>query len=451
MSKLFGTDGIRGVANSELTPELAMKVGKATVSVLSKKGVARTKILIGKDTRVSSDMLESALAAGICSMGADVCMLGFIPTPAVAYLIKKYNASAGIVVSASHNSMEFNGIKVLGPEGFKLADELEEAIEEYIRDDKEEKTLIGAEVGSISFLTDAASDYVEYLVSCIGSSLEGIKVAVDCANGAAYDVARKVFSALKINAIFTAVTTDGKNINDNVGSTHLNHIKELTVSNGCDIGIAYDGDADRCLAIDEKGNEIDGDKIIAILAKAMKAEGKLSKDTVVLTVMSNLGTLEFFKNNDIDVATTAVGDRNVLEEMLKNNYSIGGEQSGHVILLEYATTGDGILTSLMLLKRFKESKKKASELASDVPIYPQVLKPVSASAAQKKYFNESEEIKSFIRKLDDEFKRQGRILVRASGTEPVIRVLAEGKNEKETEAVVDAICNKLNEELAGVI
>lgn len=450
MARLFGTDGVRGVANSELTAEFALDLGKATVSVLSRDTTAKAKILIGKDTRISSDMLEAAIAAGICSMGADVVMLGFIPTPAVAYLITLYNADAGIVVSASHNPMEFNGIKVLGSMGFKLTDEQEDEIEESIKKKDFSIPKVGKEIGSISFLTNAANDYIEHLVGSVEGSLEGLKVAVDCANGSAFEVAKRVFDALNIDAIFSATTPDGININDRVGSTHLENISEMTVTNDCDIGIAYDGDADRCIAVDENGMEIDGDKIISILAKQMKTEGRLSNNTAVFTVMTNLGTLQYCKDNDIDTVTTAVGDRYVLEEMLRKGYSIGGEQSGHVIILENATTGDGILTSLKFIDCLKKSKQKASNLVAEIPIYPQVLRMIEANTAQKKYFNENKEVKDYLELMKDDFSKSGRILVRSSGTEPVIRVLVEGMNQEEVEEIVESICNRLIEMLSEV-
>ena len=449
--KLFGTDGVRGVANSELSPALAMDIGKAAVQVLSDSYLSRAKILIGKDTRVSSDMLESALAAGICSMGADVVLLGFIPTPAVAYLVKQLGASLGIVVSASHNPVEFNGIKILGPEGFKLADELEEKIEKCIDEQDFGSIKIGAELGSVSFHLNAVSDYVEHLKECIPGPFAELKVAVDCANGAAFDVARKTFAELNINATFTAVTPNGSNINDKVGSTHIESIAQLTVSTESDIGIAYDGDADRCLAVDENGELIDGDKIIAIFAKYLKAKNRLAKDTAVVTVMSNPGFFEFCKENDINVATSAVGDRYVLEEMLIEGYVLGGEQSGHVILFDYAKTGDGVLTSLLLLKILAESSLKASELAGEIFIYPQVLKSVAATANQKKAFNESEEIKVFIADMEKELTGSGRILVRCSGTEPIIRVLVEGRHIDVIEGIAQTICSRLEEMLSEVV
>ncbi|MCL1830432.1 MAG: phosphoglucosamine mutase [Oscillospiraceae bacterium] len=450
MGELFGTDGVRGVANTELTPELAMAIARATVAVISTNMATKPKILIGKDTRISSDMLEAALAAGICSMGADAVMLGFIPTPAVAFLIGELGATAGIVVSASHNPMEFNGIKVLGQGGLKLDDELEEKIEAYIKNESQTGRPIGREIGSISFSQNAEEIYVKHLVESVDVSLKGIKVAVDCANGASYMVAQKVFGALEIDAVFTAVNPDGVNINDNVGSTHMDNIVETTLKDGCDVGIAYDGDADRCLAVDEVGNIINGDKLIAIFAKEMKIEGNLAADTAVVTVMSNLGFYEFCKDNGINVVTTAVGDRQVLEAMLEHGYSVGGEESGHIILSEYATTGDGILTSLKLLSCMAKTGKKASELANEIPVYPQILKSVSATPNQKDFFNKSQEIKTYLADVEKAVAESGRILVRCSGTEPIIRVLVEGKHQQEIESITDDICSQLNIMLAGV-
>ena len=450
MARLFGTDGIRGIANTELTPEFAMEIGKATVSVLTKGSSSKARILVGKDTRISSDMLESALAAGMCSMGADVYMLGFIPTPAVAHLIKRYGATAGVVISASHNPMEYNGIKVLGPQGIKLADELEQEIEVCLTNKELLPVKTGPEVGAISYLSNAANEYIEYIADCIGEPLTGIKVAVDCANGASFDVAKKLFTRLEVDAVFTAITPDGTNINDEVGSTHLNSVRNLLLENSCDIGVAFDGDADRCLAVDEKGETIDGDSIIGVFAKSLKEKGKLNDNTVVVTVMSNLGFFEYCRNNGISVARTNVGDRFVLEEMLKNNYSLGGEQSGHIIISEYASTGDGLLTSLMLVKRLRESGLKASELVSEIPSYPQVLKKVDANANQKRFFEESTEIAEFLEEIERNLADRGRILVRCSGTEHLIRVMVEGKNPTEIEETADSICLMLDQALLSV-
>ncbi|MCL2539058.1 MAG: phosphoglucosamine mutase [Oscillospiraceae bacterium] len=447
MARLFGTDGVRGVANSELTPELAMSIGRAAVTALTKENGKRAKILIGKDTRVSSDMLESALAAGMCSAGADVVLLGFIPTPAVAFLVKEYGAQAGAVISASHNPVQFNGIKFFDANGYKLPDETEDEIERLINEGDGAKRKTGAEVGQISFSAGAVDDYVSHLADCIGCDLKGLFVAVDCANGAAYQTAQKLFSRLGADAVFTAAEPDGRNINDNVGSTHLESLEKLMGETGAKVGIAFDGDADRCLAMDEKGCEIDGDKLIGIIAKYLKSAGKLAKDTAVVTVMTNLGFEEFCSNNGISAVRTAVGDRYVLEEMLKHGYSVGGEQSGHVIISEYATTGDGQLTAVMFLRILKESGKQASELAGEIPRYPQVLKQVAADEEQKAAYSIDGEIAAFIEEQQAVLGSAGRILVRPSGTEPIIRVMAEGRDMSEIDGITDSICATISRRL----
>ena len=450
MARLFGTDGVRGIANSELTVELAVDIGRAAVYVLTKGTVKKARVLIGKDTRISSDMLESALAAGICSAGADVEILGFIPTPAVAYLIKKYKADAGIVISASHNPMEYNGIKIFGSSGYKLADEIEDEIEEYIKNKESINPGTRAEIGSVSFSVNAVNDYADYICGFVDAPISGVKVAVDCANGASYDVARRVLERLGADAVFTAVTPDGRNINDNVGSTHLESIKELTVSSKADIGIAFDGDADRCIAVDESGEEIDGDKIIGIFAKNLIAEGKLSKNTAVVTVMTNLGFEDFCNRYGIKVIRTAVGDRYVLEEMLRGGYILGGEQSGHIIQLNRSTTGDGLLTAVTLLKILERSKLKASELFKEITNYPQVLKSIPASPDQKILFATDNDIGRYINELQQEYDGKCRILVRVSGTEPIIRVMTEGKDQEQIEMLTRSICETLSNMLSRI-
>jgi len=447
MARLFGTDGVRGVANRELTPELAMDIGRAAVTALTGDTSKRAKILIGKDTRVSSDMLESALAAGICSAGADVLMLGFIPTPAVAYLVTEYGADAGAVISASHNPMEFNGIKFFDSAGYKLPDETEDEIERLIGEKEKTERKTGSEIGQISFANSASDDYVSHLVESIGKGLEGIRVAVDCANGAAFLTAQKLFLRLGADAVFTATEPDGRNINDSVGSTHLESLKVLMETSGAKVGVAFDGDADRCLAMDENGDEIDGDMLIGIIAKYLKASGKLAGNTVVVTVMTNLGFEEFCRKNQINAVRTAVGDRYVLEEMRRQGFSLGGEQSGHVILSEYSTTGDGQLTAAMFLRVLKESGKNASELASEMPQFPQTLKQVSADAGQKETYAKDPEIAAYIKKQQEALGTSGRILVRPSGTEPIIRVLVEGADKTEIDEITDALCAFISDRL----
>lgn len=448
MGKLFGTDGVRGVANIDLTCELAMDIGRAAAYTLARNLHHKAKIVIGKDTRVSSDMLESALAAGICSVGADAVLLGTLPTPGVAYLVRKYNADAGFVISASHNTVEFNGIKVFNGDGYKLADEIEDEIESYVlarRDEIELKT--HGDIGTVQYLHCAADDYVDYLASCIESNLTGVKAAVDCANGAASKTAHKLFEKLGATCIYVGNEPNGRNINDGVGSTHLGHLRDVMRENDVHIGIAFDGDADRCLAIDENGEEIDGDKIIAIFAKYLKSEGKLSKDTAVVTVMTNLGFMDFCKTNSIKTVRTAVGDRYVLEEMLRNGYNLGGEQSGHVILADYSTTGDGELTAALLLSILKRSGGKASALAEEVERYPQTLVNVVTTNEGKAKFRADAELEGYIEAAQQELFDTGRVLVRVSGTEPLIRIMVEGRDKERIEHIAQSLAQRIKDRI----
>ena len=400
MGRLFGTDGARGVANSELTPELAMNIGRAAACVLTKEN-KRAKILIGKDTRQSSDMLEAALAAGLCSVGADVLILGVVPTPAVAYLVKKYECDAGVMISASHNPCEFNGIKIFRGTGYKLPDEIENRIEAIILDGAEEPPVkIGGEVGKIAYCESAVNDYVSHILECKQADFTGMKIAFDCANGSSSATAEKLFSSLGIDGVYSANEPDGVNINAGCGSTHLESLQSLVKANGCELGFAFDGDADRMLAVDENGNTVDGDKIIAICAKYMKEEGTLKNDTAVVTVMSNMGFFKFCDENSIHCEKTAVGDRYVLENMLKNGYNIGGEQSGHIIFLDHSTTGDGQLSALMLLNVIKNTGKSLSALAAQMQVYPQVLVNVTVTAEGKAAYASDEVIKAKIEETE---------------------------------------------------
>ncbi len=429
MGKYFGTDGVRGVAGVDLTCELAMKIGRGAAAVLTEKTGRRPRILIGKDTRQSGDMLEAALTAGLCSVGADVESLGVLPTPAVAYLVRKYKADAGVVISASHNPMEFNGIKIFAGTGYKLPDEVEEQIEAHIDNDcKDIPLAVGEEIGTVSLRSDGLRDYVDHLYEAIGGDLSGLNLCIDCANGAAAAVAQKLFPRLGAKCTFIGVSPDGKNINKEVGSTHLENLEKAVVDGGYDCGIAFDGDADRCLACDEKGREIDGDKIIALLAMMMKEKGRLDGDTAVVTVMSNLGFIKFMEAQGIHTEKTAVGDRYVLENMREHGYAVGGEQSGHVILLHHATTGDGELTAGKLLKLLAQSGKKMSELNDIYAQFPQVLVNVTANAAQKAAYKEDEVLAGFIENEQQKLMGMGRVLVRVSGTEPKIRVMVEGQD-----------------------
>lgn len=448
MGILFGTDGVRGVANEKLTCELAVDIGRAAAYVLNRNASKRPKILIGKDTRASSDMLENALAAGICSVGADAVLLGYIPTPGVAYLVNKYDADAGFVISASHNPMEFNGIKIFNSQGSKLDDEIENEIEAFILARKSEIELkTHGDIGSVSRCDTTVDDYVDHVAGCIDNDLSGMRVAFDCANGASYETAQKLFARLGVECIFTGITPNGRNINDGVGSTHLNSLRDIMKKNDVQIGIAFDGDADRCLAVDENGAEIDGDKIIAILAKDFKSRGVLVNDTVVVTVMTNLGFMDFCKKYGIKAVRTAVGDRYVLEEMKRSGYCLGGEQSGHVILTGYSTTGDGELTAAMLLSIMKQSGEKASELAKEVGHYPQTLVNVRTTDEGKARFRDDEELQGYIEAAQQELFDTGRVLVRVSGTEPLIRIMVEGRDEAKIQFIAKDLERKIKERI----
>ena len=436
MRKYFGTDGIRRIANTELSPELVYRVAKAGAYVLSKHTDKAPTILIGRDTRLSGTLIESAMVAGFLSYGANVKLLGVIPTPAVAYLTKKLKADAGVVISASHNTFEFNGIKYFSNKGMKIPDELEEEIEEVMDSGKlDELSAVKDKIGVSEIRTDLIDEYAYFFRKNFEDNIEqynnsNFKVAIDTANGATYQIADKVFSLLGINHIILNNKPDGININQKCGSTHLEMLKEYVINNKMDLGIAFDGDGDRCLAVDENGEEIDGDKLLAIIADYLKSKNKLEKDTIVATVMSNLGLNKFAENNNYKLLQTKVGDRYVLEEMLKDGYNLGGEQSGHVILLDYNPTGDGILTSIMLIQAILESKKTASQLSSIVQKYPQVLVNAKVASDKKYEYEKNQEIKEAIEKLEKEFSGNGRVLIRPSGTEPLVRVMIEGKDEK---------------------
>ena len=442
--RLFGTDGVRGVANTELTVDLAFKLGQAGAFVLAKDCEHKPKIIIGKDTRISGDMLESALAAGLCSVGAEVLIAGIVPTPAVAFLTRHYGADAGIVISASHNPMEYNGIKFFNSKGFKLPDCVEEEIEELILDRPCDIVLAtGGNIGKITYLTSAVSDYKNFAKSTISTDFKGLKIAIDCANGASSYTSESVLEELGADVFVINNTPDGTNINKECGSTHLDGLCEFVRTTGADIGLAFDGDADRVLAVDENGVLIDGDKIMSICALDMKEHGKLKDNVVVATVMSNLGMFIMAEKNGLDIKKTKVGDRYVLEEMLKGGYSIGGEQSGHIIILDYNTTGDGLVTALQLLSVLKQSGKKASELASVMEVLPQVLINAKVKTENKNTYQNYPEIVSEIEKIEKEFDGQGRVLIRPSGTEPLVRVMIEGRDieyiEKRAKSLADLI------------
>ena len=451
MKKYFGTDGIRRIANTDLTPELVYKVAKAGAYVLAKHSNHTPTILIGRDTRISGTLIESAMTAGFLSYGANVKLLGVIPTPAVAYLTKKLNADASVVISASHNTFEFNGVKFFSNKGMKIPDDLEEEIEEIIDSDRineliAEHDKIGVSEMHPEFLYEYA-DFIINLFKDIKFSND-FKVAVDTANGATYKVAEYIFEKLGINYKILSNKPDGININKACGSTHLENLKNYVTTNNMSLGIAYDGDGDRCLAVDELGNEINGDLLLATISKFLKKKEKLNKNTIVATVMSNLGLKIFTKDNEMNFIETKVGDRYVLEEMLKNGYNLGGEQSGHIILLDYNPTGDGILTSLMFIRAILEDYEKVSDINKIISIYPQVLVNAKVKQDRKYDYSKDKEIQELISEIENEFSNNGRVLIRTSGTEPLIRVMIEGKDvdyiDKKARKLADLIEKKLN-------
>lgn len=446
MGRLFGTDGARGVAITELTCELAMNIGRAAAMTLAKAAEHKAKIIIGKDTRISGDVLEAALVSGICSAGADAHILGVAPTPAVAMLVKKYGADAGVMISASHNSVEFNGIKLFSSEGFKLPDETEAEIESLILDAPEKMRLTdGCGIGRIIYEENALDDYTEYIKSLVIGDLSGIKAVVDCANGAASAAAKRIFEDLGVNCMFIHSSPDGTNINEKCGSTHMEDLKKTVIRQGADIGLAFDGDADRCLAVDENGGLIDGDKILAIFSKYMKSQGTLRKNTCTVTVMTNIGFFKMTEREGIDTAVTAVGDRYVLEKMLSEGYNLGGEQSGHVILLDHATTGDGELTGAKLLEIMAATGKKSSELAACMESFPQVLVNVKITPDKKGLWDKTPEVLTAISECEENLGSNGRVLVRESGTEPLVRVMIEGKNTEEITEYANGIAQLIEE------
>lgn len=441
MGRFFGTDGIRGVANAELDCNLAFKTGQAAAIVLSKVCKHKAKIYIGKDTRISSDMLECALAAGISSVGADVGLLGYMPTPAVAYLTVKHAADAGVVISASHNPMEYNGIKIFNAEGFKLSDELEAEIEAIIASEEEIPLCTGAEIGRVTHMESCAHEYVDYLTTTIDGDLSGMRILVDCANGASSATAQELFHKLSADATILFHQPNGININADCGSTKMETLREQVVAGHFDVGVAFDGDADRCLIVDEEGAVVDGDRIMAICADTMKRAGELPHDTFVATVLSNLGLHAYAKAHNMKVAASAVGDRNVLELMQKEGYVLGGEQSGHVIFLKHSTTGDGELTAIQFLHILKQSGKKVSELAREIEQYPQVMINVLVKNELKEKVLSDHEVQLAMREVTEKLGDEGRILVRPSGTEPLIRVMVEGRASDQVNAIAGHVAD----------
>lgn len=449
MGRLFGTDGARGVANTELTCELAMNIGRAAAMILSDDSHKHPKFLIGKDTRISSDMLEGALIAGLCSVGANVVLLGVVPTPAVAYLVGKYKADAGIMISASHNTYEFNGIKIFSGDGYKLPDALEEQIESIVLDKSVEiKNPCGSDIGKVTIAQKAARDYIDHVKGTVPFSLNGMRVAFDCSNGSASRTAKTLFEELGAECFMLFDQPNGVNINADCGSTHIENLSKFVKENNLDAGIAFDGDADRCLAVDDNGEIVDGDFIMAICAADLKSRGKLEKKTVVGTVMTNMGFNQFCDDMDLNFVSTKVGDRYVLENMVREGYNLGGEQSGHIIFLDFATTGDGELTAAQLLSLVRRRGAKLSSVATLMQRFPQTMINVKVSQEGKLHFYTDNDIKVAIAKVKDELSDKGRILVRPSGTEPLIRVMIEGENPAEIEKLANQVANLIQEKLA---
>lgn len=440
MARLFGTDGVRGVANEELTPLLAMQLGQAGAYVLTKEKEHKPTIMVGCDTRISGDMLANALMAGVCSVGANAVYVGVIPTPAVAYLTRKYKVDAGVVISASHNPVEFNGIKFFDGNGYKLPDEMEDEIEALIKSNMKDVPFpTGSRVGKIKYRTDAREEYINHAVQSVPVDLTGMKVVIDAAEGASFYTSVEAIKDLGAEVIAIHNNPDGTNINANCGSTHMEELQARVVYEKADIGLAFDGDADRLLAVDEKGNLVDGDQIMAIVGNHMKNQGKLKNDTIVVTVMSNLGFTLMAKEQNLKIETTKVGDRYVLERMKEIGASLGGEQSGHVIFLDENTTGDGLLSALHLLQVLVDTKKPLSELSKIMTVLPQALVNAKVPNHKKEHYMEYPEIAAAIEKLDAMFAGEGRVLIRPSGTEPKVRVMIEGKDQ----ALIDAEAKKL--------
>ena len=446
MGKYFGTDGVRGVANSELTPEFAFKLGRVGGYVLTKDAKERPKVLIGRDTRISGEMLEGALVAGLLSIGAEVMRLGVISTPGVAYLTRVMNAQAGVMISASHNPVADNGIKFFGPDGFKLTDDQEAEIESLI--DAEEDTLprpIGGDIGSVTDYFEGGQKYISYLKQTVDEEFLGIHVALDCAHGATSQLATHLFADLEADISTMGASPNGLNINEGVGSTHPEKLAAFLLERGADVGLAFDGDGDRLIAVDEKGQIVDGDQIMFIIGKYLNAKGRLKKNTVVSTVMSNMGFYKALEENDMTSVQTAVGDRYVVEEMRANDYNVGGEQSGHIVFLDFNTTGDGLLTGIQLVNIMKATGKRLSELASEMTIYPQKL--VNVRVTDKYAVTQNELVAAVIAEVEADMAGNGRVLVRPSGTEPLVRVMVEAATVEACEAYVNRIADVVKAEM----
>ena len=447
MARLFGTDGVRGEANVTLLPEMAYRLGRAATIYFGKESEEQPLIIIGRDTRISGEMFESALTAGICSAGGRAMLAGIIPTPAIAYLARKHKAKAGIVISASHNQFHDNGIKFFGGDGYKLPDSVEdelEAIVHQLETDDNYPRPTAEHIGHIEYRTDLLNQYMEFVISTCKERFEGVKVVLDCANGAAYEAMPKILRHLGATVKVIHALPNGTNINDGCGSTHLESLQKAVLENGADFGIAHDGDADRCLCVDEKGQIIDGDHILVMCAMDMMKDGKLPYNTVVTTVMAYIGFHQAIKKAGGRAEITKVGDRYVLENMLKNGYKIGGEQSGHIIFTDFSTTGDGLITALQVLSSLKRSGRKASDLTALMTTYPQLL--VNVKVATKEGWETNEAIKKAIAAGDEELGENGRILVRPSGTEPLIRVMAEGPDQEQLDRICHAIADVVKKE-----
>ncbi|MBE5870275.1 MAG: phosphoglucosamine mutase [Lachnospiraceae bacterium] len=446
MARLFGTDGVRGVANEELTPLLAMQLGQAGAYVLSKENEHKPTIMVGCDTRISGDMLANALMAGACSVGANCVYVGVIPTPAIAYLTRKYKVDAGVVISASHNPVEFNGIKFFDGKGYKLPDALEDEIEALIESDmKGVKFPTGSSVGKIKYRADAREEYINHAIQAIPVDLTGMKIVVDCAEGASYYTSVEALKELGANVVALHNNPDGTNINANCGSTHMEELMARVVYEKAQVGLAFDGDADRLLAVDENGKKVDGDEIMAIIGNHMKEKGTLKQDTIVATVMSNLGFFLMGEKQGIHMEQTKVGDRYVLERMREIDANLGGEQSGHIIFLDENTTGDGLLSALHLLEVIVESGKPLSELTKIMEVLPQALVNAKVPNHKKESYMDYAEIANAIDELSARFAGEGRVLIRPSGTEPLVRVMIEGKDQKQIEEEAHKLANLIQD------
>lgn len=446
MTKYFGTDGVRGIANKELTPELAFKLGRIGGHVLTKDSQETSQVLVGRDTRISGHMLENALIAGLLSMGVEVMRLGIISTPGVAYLTRVMNAQAGVMISASHNPFGDNGIKFFGADGFKLTDEQEEEIESLLHEETDRLPRpVGADVGTVTDYFEGGHKYIQYLKQTVDEEFTDLHVALDCAHGATSSLATHVFADLDADLTTIGASPNGLNINEGVGSTHPEGLSQLVVDKGADIGLAFDGDGDRLIAVDELGRVIDGDQIMFIIGRHLQSKGRLKSDTIVSTIMSNLGFYKALERHGMMSVKTAVGDRYVVEEMRKGNYNLGGEQSGHIIFLDYNTTGDGLLTALQLVNIMKRTGRKLSDLASEMTIYPQEL--VNVRVTDKNKVTENAKVAAVIKEVEEEMAGNGRVLVRPSGTEPLVRVMVESPDHDTCERFVNRIAEVVREEM----